>query len=156
MKTSRILLVVNTLLLVVIWGFAGIKYAGLPNVIPIHFNAQGVVDREAGKAAIWLLPGIATFIHLMLIGVSSNPESRLLNVPQRLRNNKESLQRYLFSLQLPIMLLFLDIIVESVRIAEGQQTELSGIFSFFLGVILAIVGINIIRSIRDRNMKSNK
>ncbi len=66
MKLSGILLIVNTLLLAVIWVFTGIKYAGLPEVIPTHFDIHGNVDGESGKTVIWLLPCIAAFIHLLL------------------------------------------------------------------------------------------
>lgn len=154
MKVPRILLIVNTLLLVGIWVFAGVKYAGLPEIIPVHFNAQGNVDGEGGKAMIWGLPSVATFIHLVFIGVSGEPNSPLLNVPQSLRN-RESLQKHLFSLQLPIMLLFLDILVESVRVAEGKQTALSSTIFFLLGLLLAMIGVNVVKSIKEKVAKSN-
>lgn len=154
MKTSGILLIVNTLLLIVIWAFAGIKYAGLPDIIPTHFNFQGKVDGESGKETIWILAGIATFIHLVFLGASGNPNSPLLNVPQSF-SNKQALKLYLFSLELPVMILFLDIIVESIRIAEGKQTELSDTLFFILGVLFTVIGVGLIKSIRDTKTKPN-
>ncbi|AZB34320.1 DUF1648 domain-containing protein [Chryseobacterium bernardetii] len=153
MKLSGILLIVNTLLLAVIWVFTGIKYAGLPEVIPTHFDIHGNVDGESGKTVIWLLPCIAAFIHLLFIGIK-DPNSPLLNVPQSFRNER-SLKLYLFSLELPVMILFLDIIVESIRIAEGKQTELSDAVFFILGLLFAVIGTGLIKSLRDSKRKSN-
>lgn len=153
MKPSGILLIVNTLLLIVIWVFTGIKYAGLPEVLPTHFDIHGNVDGESGKATIWFLPCIAAFIHLLFIGIK-DPNSPLLNVPQSFRNER-TLKLYLFSLELPVMLLFLDIIVESIRVAEGKQTELSDAVFFILGGMFAVIGIGLIKSLRDRKTKSN-
>ncbi|UCA57968.1 DUF1648 domain-containing protein [Chryseobacterium rhizoplanae] len=153
MKLSGILLIVNTLLLAVIWVFTGIKYAGLPEVIPTHFDIHGNVDGESGKTVIWLLPCIAAFIHLLFIGIK-DPNSPLLNVPQSFRNER-TLKLYLFSLELPVMILFLDIIVESIRIAEGKQTELSDAVFFILGLLFAVIGTGLIKSLRDSKRKSN-
>lgn len=154
MKTSSILLIVNTLLLFVIWGFTGVKYAGLPEIIPTHFNFQGQVDGESGKAAIWTLPCIATFIYFIFIWTSKNPNTHFINVPKNFRNEK-ALQLYLFALELPVMILFLDIIVESIRVAEGKQTELSNAVFFILGAMFVVIGVGLTQSIRKGGTKSN-
>lgn len=153
MKVSGILLIVNTLLLIVIWGFTGIKYAELPHIIPSHFDFYGKVDGESEKAMIWILPCIATFISLLFFGISRNPNSPL-NVPRSFRN-KEKLELYMFSLQLPVMILFLDIIVESVRIAEGKQTELSSAIFFILGLMFAVIGVRLVKSIQEGIIKKS-
>lgn len=154
MKTSGLLLIVNTLLLIVIWGFTGFKYAGLPEMIPTHFDFHGNVDGESGKQTIWVLPCIATFIHFLFIRVTRNPNSPLLNIPDSFRRSKFH-KLYLFSLQLPVMILFLDIIVESIRIAEGKQKELSNTVFFIVGLMFAVIGIGLIKSIRESSRKPN-
>ncbi|MDN3691109.1 DUF1648 domain-containing protein [Chryseobacterium tructae] len=154
MKTSSILLIVNTILLIVIWVFTGVKYAGLPEIIPTHFNFQGKVNRESGKLMIWLLPCIAAFVHFIFIWASKNPDSPFVNVPKSFRN-KKTLKLYLFSLEIPVMVLFLDIIIESIRVAEGKQTELSNAIFFILGVMFVILGVGLIKSIQEGITKSN-
>lgn len=153
MRVSSILLIVNTLLLIVIWVFTGIKYAGLPEIIPTHFDVHGNVDGESGKTTIWVLPCIAAFIHLLFIGIK-DPNSPLVNVPQSFRNER-TLKLYLFSLELPVMILFLDIVVESIRVAEGRQTELSDAVFYILGLLFAVIAIGLIKSLRDSKTKSN-
>lgn len=154
MKTSGLLLIVNTLLLISMWIFTGIKYAGLPEMIPTHFDFQGNVDGESGRSTIWLLPCIATFVHLLFIGATRNPNSPLLHIPDGFRRSKFH-KLYLFSLQLPVMTLFLDIIVESIRVAEGKQKELSDAVFFILGLMFAVIGIGLVKSIRESSRKSN-
>lgn len=155
MKISSILLIVNILLLIVIWVFTGMKYAELPNIIPTHFDFHGNVDGESGKGTIWILPSIATFISFLFFGVSRNPNSPWLNVPKSFRN-KETLEMYMFSLQLPVMILFLDIIVESIRVAEGKQTELSSAVFYIVGLMFAVIGVAVIKSIQEgKTKKSN-
>lgn len=142
-------------MLIVIWVFTGVKYAELPDIIPTHFDFQGNVDGESGKETIWVLPSIATFISFLFFGVSRDRNSPLLNVPQSFRN-KEKLEIYMFSLQLPVMILFLDIIVESIRVAEGKQTELSGAVFYIVGLIFIIIGVSVVKSIQEgKTKKSN-
>lgn len=148
MKNSIILLIVNTLLLIAIWVFVGIKYAGLPDVIPTHFNFDGNIDGESGKATIWAIPCIATFIAVLFAGISREPNSPLLNVPKSFRN-KKTLELYMYSIQFPVMLLFLDIVIESIRIAEGKQAKLSEIVFFIVGLLFAVIGVGLIKSIKE-------
>lgn len=154
MKTSGILFIVNVLLLIVIWVFTGLKYAGLPDIIPTHFDFQGNVDGESGKGTIWALPCIATFVFFILWSASRNPNSPLVNVPKNFRN-KETLGLFMFSLQLPVMILFLDIIVESIRVAEGKQTELSNAIFFILGLLFAVLGVGMVKTIQEGNKEKS-
>lgn len=148
MKASRILLIVNVLLLIAIWAFTGMKYAGLPDIIPSHFDFQGNIDGESEKSMIWMLPCIAAFIFFVFLGIPKNPDSPFVNVPKNFRN-KETLTLYMFSIQLPVMLLFLDIIVESIRIAERKQTQLSNAVFFILGLLFAVLGIGMVKAIQE-------
>ncbi|AZA80913.1 hypothetical protein C1637_11100 [Chryseobacterium lactis] len=154
MKLTGILLTVNTLLLIAIWIFTGIKYADLPDIIPTHFDFQGKIDGQSGKAMIWALPCIATFISVLFVGISRDPDSPLLNVPKSFRN-KDTLELYMFSMQFSLMILFLDIIIESVRIAEGKQLELSNAVFFILGLLFMIIGIGLVKSIQERIAKKS-
>ncbi|RTZ50044.1 hypothetical protein EJ377_08180 [Chryseobacterium arthrosphaerae] len=55
----------------------------------------------------------------------------------------------MFSLQFPVMLLFLDIVVESIRIAEGKQTELSNAVFFILALLFIVLGVGMVKAIQE-------
>ena len=50
------------LVLVLVWAYTIIKYASLPETIPVHFNASGEIDRYGGKATVFLLPAIISVV----------------------------------------------------------------------------------------------
>lgn len=151
MKISKVLLTVNALLLVFIWIFIAMEYKGLPEVIPSHFAVNGTVDGESEKRAIWFLPSVATFIFLLLVGIPKDPNSPLLNVPDSYRN-KESLQLLMYSILLPVLLLFGDIIVESVWVAQGKLTEMTNAVFVLLSLLLLVIGVNIFFMMKE-NLK---
>ncbi|MBW7675770.1 DUF1648 domain-containing protein [Chryseobacterium chendengshani] len=155
MKTSSILLVINILLLIFIWGFTGVNYAGLPETLPSHFAVNGTVDGESEKRAIWFLPGIATFVSLLLVGIPKNPDSPLLNVPNSYRN-RESLKLFAYSILLSILLLLSDTVVESILIAQGKLREMSNAVFVFLALLFVVIGIHIFRMLRERKSETSK
>ncbi|GAB0156170.1 hypothetical protein CHRYSEOSP005_14340 [Chryseobacterium sp. Alg-005] len=147
MKISSVLLTVNILLLISIWVFIGIEYAGLPETVPSHFAVNGSVDGESEKRAIWFLPAVATFIFLLLVGIPKDPGSPLLNVPDSYRN-KESLKRLMYSILLPVLLLFADAIVESVWVAQGKLKEMTNTVFVLLSLLFIVIGVNIFLMIK--------
>ena len=155
MKTSSLLLAINIILLVFIWVFIGVNYAGLPEIVPSHFAVNGNVDGESEKRAIWFLPGIATFIFLLLVGIPRNPDSPMLNVPSSYRN-KESLKFFAYSILLPILLLLADTVVESILIAQGKLQEMSNAVFVLLPLSLIVIGMHIFRMIKESKSETSK
>ena len=155
MKTSSLLLAINIILLVFIWVFIGVNYAGLPETVPTHFAVNGNVDGESEKRAIWFLPGIATFLFLLLAGIPRNPDSPMLNVPNSYRN-KESLKLFAYSILLPILLLLADTVVESVLIAQGKLQEMSNAVFVLLALSFVVIGIHIFRMIKESKSETSK
>ncbi|MDF2932956.1 MAG: hypothetical protein K0R36_2287 [Chryseobacterium sp.] len=155
MKTSSLLLSINIILLVFIWVFVGVNYAGLPETVPSHFAVNGNVDGESEKRAIWFLPGIATFLFLLLVGIPRNPDSPMLNVPGSYRN-KESLKLFAYSILLPILFLLADTVVESILIAQGKLQEMSNAVFVLLALLLIVVGIHIFKMIKESQSETSK
>ncbi|MCS3530675.1 DUF1648 domain-containing protein [Chryseobacterium sp. JUb7] len=148
MKTSTFLLIINIALLIFIWVFTGVKYAELPEIVPSHFAVNGKVDGESAKNTIWFLPAIATFVFLALIGVSRNPDSPLLHVPQSFRN-KETLKLYMYSMLLPVLLLLGDTVVESILIAQGRLAEMTNIVFVLLALMFGVMGFCIFKMLKE-------
>ena len=63
----------------VLLGLLSSLYGKLPDSIPIHFNAQGEVDRISSKAGLFVIPGIGTLTLLVngLLGMLLHQDERL-------------------------------------------------------------------------------
>ena len=65
MKRTRLVLIVDCLcaaLLISMMVWVACRYAALPDRIPVHYGADGVVDGYGDKSMIWVLLSIAWFI----------------------------------------------------------------------------------------------
>ena len=154
MKTSSLLLAINIILLVFIWIFIGINFAGLPETVPSHFAVNGNVGGASEKKAIWILPVIATFLFLLLVGISRDPDSPMLNVPKSYRN-KESLKFFANSTLLPILLLLADTVVESILLAQGKLRGMSNAVFILLALVFVVIGIHIFRMIKESKSETS-
>lgn len=140
MKISGILLAINIAMLAFIWIFTALNYSALPDMIPTHFVFNGTADGESPKKIIWFLPSIATLMFLMLAGISRDPDSPMLNIPERFRN-KEKLKLFSCSILIPLMLLFCDTIVETVLISRGKLSTLSHMTEVLLVILCVTIGV---------------
>lgn len=66
-------------LMLLLWVLCIFFYTQLPETIPIHFNAAGVVDNYGNKITIFLLPFIGTFVFALLSILNNYPE--IFNYP---------------------------------------------------------------------------
>lgn len=155
MKRHQILLALNILLLGFIWIFTLMNFSALPEIIPVHFDAVGRVDAMGTKNTVFILPVVATFIFLMLLGVAKNPDSPLLNVPPSYRQ-PEKLKNVFYGFLFPVMLLFAEITVETILIADGKLSKLSSVFFIVSGVLIIYFGVMIYRMISDGKREQKK
>lgn len=56
-----------------IWVMVIYSYNKLPQIIPVHFDLSGNVDRMGDKSSIFTLPFIASFIYLLLTVLNKYP-----------------------------------------------------------------------------------
>lgn len=63
---SLVLLIGVTLYLILNW-------SSIPEKIPMHFNAAGVIDRWGSKGELIIVPGMAWFLYLMITGFQQIP-----------------------------------------------------------------------------------
>ena len=52
------------------WIYLLIHYAGLPDTIPVHFNAKGEIDQYGDKTNLFILPVIITLAAIMVTVVA--------------------------------------------------------------------------------------
>ncbi|MED0973500.1 DUF1648 domain-containing protein [Bacillus paramycoides] len=138
---------VSIIFLIIIW-------RNLPEQVPGHYNAAGVVDRWGTKWELLILPGIGVFILLFMQVLEKFPEVH--NYPRRF-NKSNAEQFYLNSRkvvnQLKNICLFIFILIqyESVSIALGWG---SGFGKLFLPIVIIGAGIPIVIGImRQRKIK---
>lgn len=62
------------------WGMAALALAVVSPQIPVHFFADGYMDRSGPRTSLWLLPGLLTFVYVLLTAIQFVPPERL-NVP---------------------------------------------------------------------------
>jgi len=116
-----------------------IKYPGLPNRIPTHFNGSGLPDDYSGKGMIWLLPGIAV---LMFAGISAlNRFPYIFNFPVNITpENAERLYRhaarYMRLLNLLLVILFFYLSWQTIAVATAKS---SGLGLWFLPVSVGTI-----------------
>ena len=74
-KSDKILEIVALLLLICLWIYVIYNYNSLPDIINTHFNAQGKPDGSGEKQYIFGLPGVATFIYLLVTIATKYPHT---------------------------------------------------------------------------------
>lgn len=74
-KSDKILEIIALLLLVCLWIYVIYNYNSLPDIINTHFNAQGKPDGSGEKQYIFGLPGVATFLYLLVTIASKYPHT---------------------------------------------------------------------------------
>lgn len=124
------------------------SWSRLPEKVPAHYNAFGVVDRWGSKWELILLPIITTFLLIFLQLLEKHPEVH--NYPARL-NESNAAEFYLLSRKLlnqmkNICLILLSaLLVESISIALGWGSILGKWFlsvlfiSMFFPIVVMIV-----------------
>ena len=105
----------------------GAAWTGLPETIPIHFNAAGEADGWGGKATLWLLPGIAVVMvpsMLLLQRVPWIANTPIAITPANAAAQYGLIVRLLAMLGLMVSLIFLMIVIEIVVTAHGGKGPL--------------------------------
>lgn len=72
---DKILEVIALIVFISIWVTVIYFYNKLPQIIPVHFDLSGNVDRMGDKSSIFTLPFVASFIYLLLTVISKYPQS---------------------------------------------------------------------------------
>lgn len=76
-KSDKVMEVIALLILITLWIYVIYNYNSLPEIINTHFNAAGKVDGRGEKYYIFGLPGVATFIYILL--TLSNKYPQIIN-----------------------------------------------------------------------------
>lgn len=128
------------------------NYRELPQRIPTHFNAAGVVNHWGDKSSLWALVGVTCFLYAMLSLVRFLPTS-LMNVPVGEEQRATAIPicfDMIGWLKAEIMCMFAFIVWTAVAVVQGRSQGLGG---WFLPVtMIAIFGTVVFYLVRIRRL----
>jgi len=125
---------ITVILLILMWGYLIISWSDIPDKIPGHYNAAGIVDRWGNKNEILALPISSVLLYILLTVVSFFP--LLWNVPVKI--TEENMDFVYSSSKNMLILLKLEVIICFTYIFYCNiKTHSLGIW--FLPLWLAII-----------------
>jgi len=130
--------------LLALWIVLTVSYSGLPDVIPIHYNAAGQAVHFGGKSGILVLPVIATVVFAGMTILSRFPH--VFNYPVRITEDNAFFQysnmvKMLRCMKLAVVLLFGCIVIHTILYSAENDNSI-GIW--FILSLLAIIFIPLI------------
>ncbi len=128
-KNLKMLIITSVVILLPI--VAGlILWNKLPEEVPIHFNAQGVVDGWSGKVtAVFAMPLFMLAVHWICMLVTTlDPKNK--NITEKNIN--------LVLWITPVLSIFVGGIIYSF--ALGYELNINTIFPFFFGIFFIVIG----------------
>tara|TARA_R110002073_G_scaffold292033_2_gene457191 strand:+ start:2322 stop:2882 length:561 start_codon:yes stop_codon:yes gene_type:complete len=135
---------INITLLILIIGYTAINYMDLPETIATHFNTNGEADGFGGKLTIWLLPGIALFIYLMMLVINRVPHlhNYMVNITEEnaLKNYRLSSRLVRFT-NLFCLIIFALISYEIIETSKGNSFSILGIPFLIFTLVVPLIGI---------------
>lgn len=141
MNKRKILDLINIIILLYIWAVSAIQYPTLPQSIPTHFGFDGNADSYGSKLTLFTIPAIATALFFLLKYLSGNPDSPLLNIPDKMRQNRKLTAVFVRVMLFYVLLLFADIATEVPLIAKGNYEKLSPTSFIIIGLMfLSVIG----------------
>jgi uncharacterized membrane protein len=139
MKALRELLAAAALLFTILT--VATNYSTLPQRIPTHFNAAGIVNHWGDKSALWMIAGIACFFYaIFTVAVRFAPASTFnVPVPPDQRAAAIPIARELMAwVKTEVMFLFALLTWAILAVAEGRAYRLS--LWFLPATLIVIVG----------------
>ncbi len=136
---DRILEMLAILGLITLVSIPIVYYLDLPSQIPIHYDAQGVVDTYGDKILLLVLTAIGTVLFLLLTFLNTRPHK--FSYPTKITSNNAFVQyrlatRLIRFLKTISMLAFAFISYQTVDTALGLA---NGLGTWFLPVLLIFI-----------------
>ena len=139
-KRTRLVRIVDWLcgaLLIGITAWVACRYAALPDKIPTHFGADGVVDGYGGKSMIW---GLLAIMWVLVIVISvAELFPRHWNVPLKVTRENYSLMmtltwHFISTTKLLVAILFAYVVIMCMR---GENLS-----AMFMPIVLTVFFAN--------------
>jgi uncharacterized membrane protein len=149
-KTDKTLEIIGWISVFGIWTLTLINYFGLPEIIPIHYNALGKADGFGNKSNIIALPIISTILFIGITFLNNylllNKYPHMFNYPSE-KTEKNALKHYINTnrmlrvLKLVIVLIFGLIVFRTIQNINGNA---DGLGIWFLPLMMAMIFVPMI------------
>jgi hypothetical protein len=129
-------------------------WSGLPDRVPQHFGATGQPDTWGGKNILWLFPGVAAGLSLLLTIANRFPQT--FNYPWPITEQNAEAQyvlarTLLTAMKAEIVVLMAYLEWETIRVALGRSAGLGVAFlPVFLGAMVLTTGLYFTRAYQTR------
>lgn len=164
-KVMKILLGLNIVVCLSIWGILGFYYPKLPDRVPIHFGSGGNPNRWAKKSPfILILPFLISSCFCVGGIISYYYTKRVIKKIQTIEKNGEEMEKKkkkytIRGINFSIMCFLVNIMVgdteiETIRVALGYQDKLNNYIAH--GIAMGMVVIAILLSIIETKYKSKE
>ncbi|RFU63928.1 DUF1648 domain-containing protein [Peribacillus glennii] len=153
-EKTRLESVLNMVSLLVFCGmlmYLFLKWASLPNLIPIHFDSAGNPDGWGNKGVIWLLPllGAVLWISLTILETFPHLYNYMRLTKENVKVQYKNSRLLVNVLKNEILLIVAYLIWDSVQLASGNEAGL-GVWdvTVFSIIVFGSIGFFLIRSYR--------
>jgi uncharacterized membrane protein len=140
--------------LIILFAIPLIYYNGLPDRIPVHFNASGVPDGYGNRSTLWILPVTGAFMYLLMTVTGAFPQ--IYNFPVKITPENAVTQyrlatRLIRILKTAIMVMFSFLSYQTIRTATGNAAGLGKAFlPVFLLITFGVIIVYIVLSLNNR------
>ncbi|RKF41127.1 hypothetical protein BCY89_22195 [Sphingobacterium siyangense] len=132
------------LVVLLLWYVIAFHYSKLPEIVPVHYNAEGKVDKFGPKSILLMLPLIATVLYVAMTIVNRFPH--LFNYPIKI-TEENALQQYTSATRLIRYLKFIVVVIFGIiafkSIPNAAATS-EGLGTWFLPFVLVSIFVPVI------------
>lgn len=136
--TDKFLETIGWGILLAMWVLVILTYAELPDIIPVHYNASGQINRYGAKSMIWWLPLIASILYVAMSFLNKVPH--IFNYPTII-TQENALRQYTTATKMVRCIKLLTVLIigylvfKTILIANGKAVGLGVLLPFFLGLL---------------------
>lgn len=139
--------------LAVLWLLTLISYAKLPDIIPVHFDIAGKIDRYGNKSEMLTLPVVGTVIFIGIAILNKFPHifNYLVEITtENALTQYQSATRMLRILNFVIVLIFITITLLTINVSIKNDKEINPwLTPILIGILFIITAFYIIKSIKS-------
>lgn len=150
---GKILLTISGVFFILLWCLTAYGLYSLPDLIPVHFNFKGEIDRQGSKNNLLILPLLGTAIFIILSLLVRYPHKFNYAVPITEENaakqyaNAILMMRWLLA---AVMIILFSLVLGTILVVQKVNLNISYILlPLLLGLLIVPMFVFIVRSFKS-------